>query len=61
MEEEMSGYAERKAYESGLEGNKPWGRGLSPELYDAQMEGYKQYLANKDLIEQIDGDARAAT
>jgi hypothetical protein len=49
----MSGYAERKAYEAGLKGQKPFGRGFNPELYDAQMEGYKQYLANKNLAEAI--------
>jgi hypothetical protein len=49
----MSSWAGRKAYEAGLNGEKPWGRGLGPELYDEQMEGYKQYLANKSLAEAI--------
>jgi len=55
----MSGYFERKAYEQGLNGEKP-SIILGRELYDAQMEGYKQYLSNQNLADSIADNEREA-
>lgn len=41
----MGGYFLRKAYERGLKGQKPH-IVLGEHLFDAQMEGYKQYRQN---------------
>ncbi|HEY6943646.1 MAG TPA: hypothetical protein VI431_00800 [Candidatus Acidoferrum sp.] len=45
-------YFTRKAFEAGLNGEKP-SIIQGQELYDAQMEGYKTYLGNKDLADRI--------
>lgn len=49
----MSSYFLRKAYERGLKGEKPH-IVLGEHLFDAQMEGYKQYRQN--LADAIAGD-----